>query len=434
MKGIRVMRSFGCLLVIIALLFFPQLSLGTEEKDFLKGYSLGKWQLDFGLSERLRYEYKNDFDFNRKKKDNGSLLFNRLILNSSLRWQEKYELFIEGLDARVGNYRIKKATQSDTLDLHQAYLQMNDIARLGLDVKLGRQEMKYGAGRLIWASGWSNKIASFDAGLLHYKKQGFWLDLFASRIVNYDDNNFNRHEKKQIFSGIYSSYQRDKKSPLVEGYFLSLVDWSRANKLERYTAGLRLTSSFLKDFAFDLELPYQFGKDAGLDIRAYALHFDISYSLAFVWKSKITLEYNLASGDKKRTDHKTNTFIPLYQSTHEPYGIMDFFRWQNMRETALSIALSPHKKWQVISAINFFWLDSKWDAWYNSSGTILRRDTKGQARTFVGNEASLVVRYALTQNIKLESGYAHFFSGDYLKDTGTSNDADWCYFQIQIKL
>lgn len=416
--------------------FSSAIALASQGPDnnFLKGYSLGGWKIDFGIDDRVRYEYRHDFDFNQGIDDNGSLIFNRLIVNSRATLKDKYEIFIEGLYGSVGSYDIKKTAQKDALDLHQAYIRMNNVAALPFDLKLGRQEMKYGKGRLIWAASWSNRIASFDAGVLHYKAKNFWVDLFAGSVVNYDDNNFNRHEKKQVFSGIYSAYQKGKEFPAIEAYFLSLVDWSRFAKSERYTIGAHLQAELIQKIILDMEIPYQFGKDAGLDIRAYAFHFDVSRAFDTLWKPKVTVEYNLASGDKKRGDNKNNTFIPLYQSTHEPYGIMDFFRWQNLREAALNVSLSPYKKWKVIPGINFFWLDSKWDSWYNSSGSRVRTDASGQANTFVGEEASVVVKYDLNDFIKLESGYAHFFSGTFVKDTGANDGADWLYFQFQVKI
>ena len=404
------------------------------EGNVLKGHHLGKWKIDFGADERLRGEYKEDFDFNKNKKDSGSLIFHRLKLNSSAALGDKYELFLEGMDLQVGNHRLKKPDQADDFDLHQAYFRMNDVAGLPFDVKLGRQEMKYGKGRLIWAATWSNRINHFDAGVLHYKDGGFYADLISGLRVGYDNNNFNRPNTHDMINGIYAGYQKDKQSPLIEPYFLANIDAEDLNNLKRFTTGFRLQANLLKDITFDLEVPYQFGRDKGKSVSAYAIHFDAGRSFDIPWKPKVNLAYNLASGDRKAGDSKTNTFIPLYQSTHDPYGIMDFFRWENMQEAAVEVTLNPHKKWKIIPATNFFWLESDVDSWYDSSGKKLRTDTTGGADSFVGQEASLVIKYDLNDSIKIDSGYAHFFTGPYVKDTGTHNDADWLYLQFNIKI
>ena len=34
--------------------------------------------------------------------------------------------------------------------------------------------------------------------------------------------------------------------------------------------------------------------------------------------------------------------------------------------------------------------------------------------------------------LELEGGYAHFFCGKYVKETGSADDADWFYLQTLI--
>ena len=105
-----------------------------------------------------------------------------------------------------------------------------------------------------------------------------------------------------------------------------------------------------------------------------------------------------------------------------------------MQEGAIELTLNPCKKLKIIPATNFFWLESNKDSWYDSSGKKLRTDTTGNADFYVGQEASLLVKYDLNDNLKLEMGYAHFFSGPYVKDTGSNDDADWVYFQFNVKI
>ena len=404
-------------------------------ENILKGYNLAGWKTDFGIEDRLRYEYRSDFDFNKSSKDNGSLIFNRVRINGKFNLNDKYELFIEGLDGRVGSYRIKKTAQTTDFDLHQAYLKINKIINSGFAVKLGRQELTYGKGRLIAAPTWSNRINSFDAAVLRYNAGSFYGDLFIGYNVKYDVNNANHINDEEMLSGIYLGNQKDKKSPLLEGYFLSLIDNNKKSTghIHRYTVGLRSQANFLGNYTYDFEMPFQFGKDGAKDIRAYALHLDVSRTFDIFLKPKLMFEFNLASGDREPNDSKSNTFIPLFQSTHGPYGIIDFFRWENMKEGAVSVCLSPNVKFQITPELHFYWLDSIHDSWYNSSGTKLRTGTKGNESSYVGSEASIWARYDLSKNIQLESGYSHFFTGSFVKDTGSNDDADWLYLQTTLK-
>jgi hypothetical protein len=42
------------------------------------------------------------------------------------------------------------------------------------------------------------------------------------------------------------------------------------------------------------------------------------------------------------------------------------------------------------------------------------------------------MQYKLFSFLNLEVGYAHFFPGKFVKDTGSSDEADWFYLQTSI--
>lgn len=414
-------------------------SIAVAAEEFGK-VAIGNWGIKVGVNERFRYEYKRDFDFKKSTKDNGSLLFNRFMLNLKANLKDSWgqnilDLFVEGLDARAWGYRIKPVkTQRDGFDLHQAYINFYNILGSDFNFKIGRQEIKYGAGRLIAAPAWSNRIRSFDAVILGYHPSNLYLDLLFGADVKYDDDNFNYIQYKEKIMGIYGGYKINKELSRIEFYFLPQTIHNNTTKSTRYTAGARLQGSIPGEILYDFEFPYQFGKNNNKTIKAYAFHGDLSREFqTLFWEPKLVFEYNQASGDKNPNDSTNNTFIPLYQNTHEPYGLMDFFRWENMREVALSLNLSLTNKLKLIPQVNFFWLMSTNDSWYSSTGAVLRTDNTGLRSHYVGQEISLRSIYDLNKNIKLECGYAHFFTGGYVKDSGANNDADWAYTQIVFK-
>ena len=107
-------------------------------------------------------------------------------------------------------------------------------------------------------------------------------------------------------------------------------------------------------------------------------------------------------------------------------------RWENMRNPEFNIIFSPNEKFRFTPQIDFFWLQSKNDSWYNSAGTAVR-PINNKAHNYVGSESSLRFYYDFTKNIKFETGYAHFFAGGYLKYSGANDDADWIYSQLTVK-
>ena len=228
-------------------------------------------------------------------------------------------------------------------------------------------------------------------------------------------------------------------APLVEMCYLDMTDIKGRSDIQRYTAGARLQTTIAEGTVLDIEVPYQFGHTGSATvkkrpIKAYAFHADVTKNWEAVqWKPKLMVTYDEASGDQNPNDNVNNTFIPLYQTTHEPYGLLDFFRWENMRNPEISTTFSPTDKFRFTPQADFFWLQSKFDSWYNSSGTAVRSETSGNRGYFVGIELSLRVYYDLNKNIKLESGYAHLFPGEYVKDSGADDDVDWFYSQMAFK-
>lgn len=413
--------------------------------DDKKNGELLQWQYKLSGEERFRYEYKQDFDFNESAKDNGGQFHHRFRLGAAVNLTDEnlnpiVDIFLEGVDAQTGGHKIKAVTtQVDDFDLHQAFINVRNIAGSPVDIKVGRQEFKYGKGRLLASPTWSNRLRAFDGGVIHYQKGGFWGDLLYGQDVKFDDDKFNNSRSEEFITGLYGGYQKHKMAPLADVYFLQMKDIKGTNNIQRYAAGARLQANIAEGTVLDIEMPYQFGHTGSAtvnkkEIKAYAFHADVTKNWEAVqWKPKLVVGYDEASGDKDANDSINNTFIPLYQSTHEPYGQLDFFRWQNIRNAEASLTISPTEKLKFTPQIDLFWLQSKFDNWYNSSGGNMRTKTSGDRGYYIGSELSLRMYYEFNKNLKFESGYAHFFPGGYVKDSGNNDDVDWFYTQAALK-
>lgn len=428
--------------LIVCLLFFSSQPLrghAGNQPEF------SQWNFEMTGEERFRAEYKKDFDLNHVKDDTGDLFYQRLRIGTKASLTDEYlkpklEIYVEGLDAQCGSHDIPKAVnQVDDLDFHQAYVGLMNLLDSGLDLKIGRQELKYGKGRLIAAPTWANRIRAFDGGVLHFQKDSFWTDAFWCRDVKYDDSNLNESDPEESLSGVYGGYQEHKMAPLIEAYVFSLKDTKGTTDTERNTAGFRTCVFLAEGLMLEVEIPYQFGYSGTTtskkkDIRAWAFHADLSQSWEeATWKPRLSLTYDEASGDKDPKDGENNSFSPLYQSTHDPYGLLDLFRWQNVRNPEISMTFSPSESFKFTPQLDFFWLNNKSDSWYNSSGSAFRTKTSGDRSSYVGSELSFRGFYDYNKNLKIELGYAHFFTGSYAEDTGTDDDVDWAYSQIIYK-
>ena len=79
-----------------------------------------------------------------------------------------------------------------------------------------------------------------------------------------------------------------------------------------------------------------------------------------------------------------------------------------------------------------YWLASTDDVWYRANGVTAVRPLSAAARQangFAGQEVDLVVTWNVNKNVQIQGGYSHFFAGNYLADTDSSDGADFAYLQ-----
>jgi hypothetical protein len=76
-----------------------------------------------------------------------------------------------------------------------------------------------------------------------------------------------------------------------------------------------------------------------------------------------------------------------------------------------------------------FWRDSADDAVYNVAGGILRAPTSDE--TFTGSELDFTLKYQIDRHWRVAIGWAHFFAGKLLEETGPSEDIDFFWAEAQ---
>jgi hypothetical protein len=451
-------------------------------------------QWDFGGNIRLRYEVKEgsaipgvpgslDFRDHGADVDNEYLLTRiRFHVGYTDKWWSAYlegrsslatedERFayannpaVPGTSAYEGH-----GPESDTIDLHQAFVTIGNHKEFPVSLKIGRQELSYGEERLVGAFGWNNIGRVFDAAKLRWQNELFAADLFTSRVVIPEDNRFNVNNDYDTFSGIYATSALIPKNSL-EAYILARNSSSQAIAAEPrpqapqpgardiYTFGFRLKSKpgELGNWDYTIESAGQLGsfKDIRrgfnsprLDHEAYMATIQAGYTFSDFWATpRLGFEYAFGSGDSDPTDGKHETFENLFPTNHKFYGYMDFVSLQNIHDARGILQLKPHKQVSLALEGHGFWLADTHDNFYNVAGA----PRGGVAATpgtgyginpgysnFVGTELDAIVGVAVTRYAQLEAGYGHFFVGNYIQQSLSSpnfgsQDADYVYLQASI--
>lgn len=430
--------------------------------DALKDIPLGPFRLDIGGSVRFRCEHQNDFNQQRYAdpargfaKDH--FLLQRTRLDFNLRFGHEARFYVELQDARAYgsnfteddfNSRLYSCPYWNPCDLRQAYLEWLHIGGSPFGIKVGRQAIFYADNR-VWGPGeWGNAgrytwdavklIADTPVAEIH--------GLFANR-VRLDPHGFDEHDSSLDAYGVYAMVKR---LPFRLDLFC-LHKRTRPDQLfnakddrldlDTHTVGFYVDGKLGKRWDYGGTLAYTFGdrkvaSAAGKvksddEVRAWGANARLGYTFDHPWQPRIGVEYSYASGDGNPNDGRHGTFDGAFGAIDAYYGRMNFFSWMNLHDCQLSLSAKPTKKLKVSLDAHCFHLDNAKDAWYWCSGRPARQDATGKAGRDVGREIDLILNYKYNQHWAFMAGYAHFFPGTFIKRTGASPDADWCFFQSQ---
>ena len=449
------------LAVTFVLIAYPGDSYPSEKlndlSSNLKGIKLGSATVNFGGSLRTRYEYlhnynKKSYGMDKKgtnpwghDKDDGFFM-ERLRLNMDAMWSDRYRFFVEFQDANIWDYDLPDRAfpsnpYEDDTELQRAFIEIKNIVDSLLTFKLGRQTIAYGDWRIFGPGAWSNTQKwLWDAAKLRYKTKKMMADLFYGRNVIHYPHQFNlnhRHDKEVV--GLYIS-TKFIPNLLIEPFYVyqkdndldtTKVENKKGGKddLKSHSIGMRVAGK-IKPIDYGATYARQFGDWGDDDIKAWALNAYMGYTLSIPWSPRVSIDYNYASGDDDPKDGDHETFDGLFGAGHKYYGRMDLFKWQNLENCQFQIEAKPIKKLKAIVAYNYLRLAESEDAWYG----VKRRDKSGNSGRELGHEIDLTLKYSFCKMIKVEGGYSHFFPGDFVKNTGDHDDADWCYLQLLFSI
>jgi hypothetical protein len=217
-----------------------------------------------------------------------------------------------------------------------------------------------------------------------------------------------------------------------------------------YTLGARAFGPVYGNLAYEAETAWQFGDreisgrffDNELNISAWYASLELKYTFAETWgKPFLLLGADYASGDGDPTDDSVETYNQLYPLGHAYFGYIDTVARQNIKALKLGagIILVPNKLTVAVD-YHWFWRADEGDGIYNAGGAPVRsaifvtpggRTVTAQENE-LGQELDLTLSYTLNRHLSFALGYSHFYTGDFLKETGSGDDTDFFYLQSKL--
>jgi hypothetical protein len=381
-----------------------------------------RW-LSFGAQVRGRLEAPGGIGF--KPDSNDTYYLNRLRFDVTVKPASWLRLFAQGQDTRAYFYDSGKPSGSmqDPWELRQGYAEIGGGETKGVKLRAGRQELIYAGGWLAATADWGITARVFDAAVLSLYRPGVKADLFASSVVQPDPERFDRHKPGEHFYGAYTTLDRLVRDAKLEPFLLlktqlnALGEAGGIGNVHTYSGGARFYGNLPGGFDYTALVVRQWGVWAGDRISALGGNYVLGWTVSdAAWKPRVSVEYDIASGDRAARDGARNTFDQLYGAYHYFLGACDRLGWRNSRNLRGGVDFVPRRKWKVIASVRDLALDSARDGMYDYSGTRIVFNPKATSK-HVGVEFDSWFVWQPWHKTAIEAGLGYLVPGAYLKQS-----------------
>ena len=344
---------------------------------------------------------------------------------------------LEVQDSRSSGLSPSSPSLRDPADIHQGYL---DVGEPGdtLRVRLGRQELAFGAERLISRNDWRNTARSFDAVRVTVRPPRGRLDLLAAAEVIRDPSGLNPIHDRGDLLGAYGQFAPGEMGLRLEPYALrrSLPSaFERAAMVgaeRRHTFGTRVRLETPHGLDVTTEVALQGGSVGGRQIGAWFGSAIVAYGMNGPGRPRLSLELTEASGDASASDDRSGTFDPMYPTGHAHLGFADVFAGRNLRDARVGVELEPARHLSLRLDAHGFWLSSPADGLYAPSLRLIVAPGPRNRSTRVGTELDLTVRLRLGPRVQLGGGSGHLFPGAFLRAHTPGGTTRYTYAYVDL--
>jgi hypothetical protein len=316
----------------------------------------------------------------------------------------------------------------DRLDVNQVFIDVDLFPghQTDLLVRAGRQELAYGASRLISENEGPNVRLAFQGYRAVIKTKWLAADGFYSRPVDnlpgiFDDKTSDKNKLYGIYLTIPLAAATEN---LLDVYLIGNIN-DKAVYLKETSAenrrswGIRIYRKQIVAVTYDLETIYQEGKFGNSRIRAYGIVARLNYNFSVGRLLKtISLVGQVASGDRGKAG-ELNTFNPLYTRVY--YGIGAPYWPSNIKQITPSADFRLGKQVVLTADVHFLWRDNINDGLYfvNAvrSATSVASGLPSR-HSFIGAQQDIDVVWSLKPYWYLEGLLTYLPETAYIKDSG----------------
>jgi Alginate export len=382
-----------------------------------------------GLEDRTEYEYFDNWMFGAGPQDHNGYVLIRVMPHVDVHGGPNLRFFTEMqfnyvLDRNGGP---RPNVDEDHGDFHQGFLEVGPhVSRTrGTSLRLGRQEIVFGTGRLFDNNEGPNVKLSFDGARLITQTARFRWDNFVAKPVENNPGFFD--DSPNHAETTWGSYLT---SPLpivsrgkVDIYYLGLATASAtynrgsANEV-RHTIGARFFRDPSARLDYNWELNYQFGTFGTNSIRAWSVSTETGYTFSHaLFHPRPLLRVDAYSGDNG-TGQALGTYNPYFpRGAYFTPKAIPFVGNQNLVDFHPQIQFLA--KQNVTGEIGWdsYWRESTHDGVYAfGSGLLIDPSNSSRAR-FLGEQGDMEVRWSPARHIVTALNLAGFQPKGFLTQT-----------------
>lgn len=396
--------------------------------------------MSFGGHFRARWEVWRNFGFGDTPTDSDDFLLYRGSVHADLHVHDWLRGFVQVYSAYSTDRELpggNRLLDRDPFSLEQAFVDLSTGLGGGRGtLRVGRQQYQFGKQRLVSPLPWANTLRRWDGGTAVYNSGAWVATGFVSYFAPTLKNEFNRSETDRPFWGAYVSGKPETRVENLDVYYLGYGNreaptWNGTTGNEtRHTLGARVSGGAGSGWDYDAEIAYQFGEVGAGSVSAYMIGSEIGYTLKGVgWSPRLLAGFDAGSGDDE-AGGDVQTFNQLYPLGHAYLGHADVVGRQNILAPSLGLILRPRAGTTLATRAFWFWRQSDRDAVYNVGGGVFRAGDLGTSKA-IASEIDVWLSQKLGRHTTLAGGYSHVFAGDFIRESGSAEDIDFFYLQLQ---
>jgi hypothetical protein len=379
--------------------------------------------LSLGGEVRQELDYAGHEDWGAAGIGKDVFLLQRYHLHADLHLSKRIRFFGQlrsGLED--GRKNGPRRIDEDKLNLQNLFVDVVPYKEMNrsLTLRVGRQDVQYGSGRLIDVRDGTNLRLYFDGAKIAYASPRLKLDAFVLSEPLIKTGIFdNSSTRKANLWGIYTTRLMPGKSNL-DLYYLGIdrknarFDDGIADET-RHTLGARFWKPGV-GFIYNFEGMLQFGKFGSGRILAVGASSEIGYLFDQTKGTPtIKLRSDIISGDKNKGDGKLNTPNGLYPNAGY-FGMNPQVGPANLMSIHPNFSYNPQKKIKLTLDLVFSWRYSTEDGIYGPSGA-LRMSGDGSQKRYIGTAYIATCSWNINRFLNYNMGVQYFKTGSFINES-----------------